>query len=429
MTRETLANCYLRHTGQPEQYIYNYLLYNVQTKHPDEILEEFRRVLLEGAIPNDLKLYDAIAAIVNSQNVEYEYKFILNRCCHILINRWQMHPQLQGAIPELIEQFKFTAPPTMSSSRTARRIRQLSRDFIKTEQFLTLQRLARVIKIRKESQASNLIQVGDLINRYPYLYEHCLLSEDSSYEHQQTVRKIQAQMQHTFELDLSHYVTYQVRLAQLARQYRSLEKARLIIPKIQNPTLLSERELGLALKQFVGRVHNGYSYKDLSRHFLSSSIQAPSYQVFKDELYEYLTTSIDSRYGNRQFNEKLYKKLQEILPQCDTQKPSEFLLLRTSSQLLNYLVVESRQRPEHYVFVDLITNLGPTSTIGLLLKVVLLCNKVKPHLEKRFSILFTHYEASSREGVPWLVKSLENLHIAWSLYFGAADVSYLTQIM
>ncbi|MGK7874199.1 MAG: hypothetical protein AB4426_13065 [Xenococcaceae cyanobacterium] len=101
----------------------------------------------------------------------------------------------------------------------------------------------------------------------------------------------------------------------------------------------------------------------------------------------------------------------------------------TCSQLFNFLVVESPQNPKHYVFLDLITNLGATCTIGLLLKLLLLCPMIKPYLEKRFSILFNHYKSFTREGVPWLIKALENLHIAFSVNFGGLDWSYLKQIM
>jgi hypothetical protein len=155
-------------------------------------------------------------------------------------------------------------------------------------------------------------------------------------------------------------------------------------------------------------------------------VYAPTYQAFKDELYEYLVTSAD--YGKGQFNRKLYDVLQNTLPQCNHQKPSEFLVLRTSSQLLNHLIVESAQKPEHYIFIDMITNMGVTRTVGLLLKLVLMCRKVKPYLEKRLSILFNHYEGFSSDGVPWLVKSLENLQVGFSIHFGKADLSCLKQI-
>lgn len=90
--------------------------------------------------------------------------------------------------------------------------------------------------------------------------------------------------------------------------------------------------------------------------------------------------------------------------------------------------MESSQKPDHYIFIDMITNMGVTRTVGLLLKLVLVCPKVKPHLDKRFSILFNHYEGFSRDQVPWLVKSLESLQVAFSIHFGKADLSCLRQI-
>ncbi|CCQ64455.1 hypothetical protein CWATWH0401_2376 [Crocosphaera watsonii WH 0401] len=40
--------------------------------------------------------------------------------------------------------------------------------------------------------------VGNLIHRYPYLYNHCLLGDESSQENQQTVRKIKTQTEKRF---------------------------------------------------------------------------------------------------------------------------------------------------------------------------------------------------------------------------------------
>jgi hypothetical protein len=363
-----------------------------------------------------------------NKRAEQEFKFVLNRCCHILINRWQLQPQLQRAIPELVALFENPPDPTRVQSRGARRLRHLVQLFTETEQYLTLRRLSTVMSESAEAYNTDSIPVGTLIQRYPYLYEHCLLSEDSSYEHQQTVRQIQSRFQRRFELDLSQYVTYQVRRAQAMRSQPkdTLDK---IIQPVRNPTLLTERELATALKQFVGKVQGSDTYRDVAQSFLTHSSQTTSYKAFKDDLYEYLTLSIDPSYGKRQFNDRLYTHLSDTLPQCNSQKPTEFLLVRTCSQLLNFLVVESPQRPNHFIFVDLITNLGATFTTGLLLKIVLLCRKVKPYLEKRFSILFNHYESSSKDGVPWLIKSLENLNLAFSVHFGSADLSCLNQIM
>jgi hypothetical protein len=411
-----------------EQQLYDHLLYFVQIESSSQLLERFQRLFLDGARYVDPQVWLALEKVAMNKRAEQEFKFVLNRCCHILINRWQMQPQMHGAIPQLVALFENPPDPTKVQSRGARRLRQLVQLFTETEQYVTLQRLSRVMSATAEASCNGSKQVGSLIQRYPYLYEHCLLSEDSSYEHQQTVRQIQARVQRRFELDLSQYVTYQVRRAQAIRT-QSQETQERIIQPVKNPTLLSERELAAALKEFVGKVQGSHTYRDVAQSFITHTSQTLSYKEFKDDLYEYLTAAIDPAYGKRQFNDRLYAHLKNTLPHCDIQKPTEFLLVRTCSQLLNFLVVESPQRPNHFVFVDLITNLGATFTTGLLLKIVLLCRKVKPYLEKRFSILFNHYESSNRDGVPWLVTSLENLNVAFSVHFGAADLSCLNQIM
>jgi len=283
--------------------------------------------------------------------------------------------------------------------------------------------LAKLLYSERDSMMINK-PLSTLIHRYPYLYDHCLLSEDSSYEQQQTVRQIQARNQQHFEQDLSQYITFQVQRAQAMHTPLEETPERIIQP-IKNPTLLSDRELGAALKQFVGKVEGSYTYQDVAQSFLTHTSQISSYKEFKEDLYEYLIASIDSGYGKRKFNERLQAYLKNTLSHSDSQKPTEFLILQTCSQLLNFLVVESPQRPHHFIFVDLITNLGATMTTVLLLKIVLLCRKVKPDLEKRFSILFNHYESVTIDGILWLVKSLENWNIASSIHFGSSDLSSL----
>jgi hypothetical protein len=418
----------IRQTSLEEQQLYNHLLDRVQVELPTQLIERFQRLLIDGAKYVDPKVWSALEKLATSKRAEQDFKFVLNRCCHILINHWQMQPQLQGAIPELVALFEKLPEPTRIPSRSTRRLRHLVELFTETEQYRTLRRLSQVMSGTAQASSNESREVGTLIQRYPYLYEHYLLSEDSSDEHQQTVRQIQGRVQRRFELDLSQYVTYQVRRAHAVRR-QSKEALDKIIQPVNNPTLLSERELAAALKQFVGKVQGSDTYRDVAQSFLTHSSHTSSYKDFKDDLYEYLTASIDPAYGKRQFNDQLHNHLKNTLPTCDSHKPSEFLVVRTCSQLLNFLVVESSHQPNHFIFVDLIANLGATPTIGLLLKILLLCRKVKPYLEKRFSILFNHYESHIRDGVPWLVESLENLNIALSIHFGSADLSCLNQIM
>jgi hypothetical protein len=425
------VNDYNRQSQEQEQLLYNHWLELVQVEQPAELISRFRTLFIEGSGYPDRSVADALEKIAASEQAQQEFKYILNRCCHILINRWQTYPNKQAAIPELIALFE--EPPKIlvgySRSRGRAALPKLVNQFTESEQYLTLQRLAKVINHSNEDSSNSktpaTLAVGTLIPRYPYLYKHCLLSDDSTYEQQKIIKKIQAQKQQQFEVNLSQYVAHQVRKAQIARRDTSISFNR-SIQNVQNPTLLSDPELFFALKQFVGKVEGADTYRQLADRFTANASTAGSYRSFKDDLYEYLISSVtDDRYGKRQFNEKLYKQLQKTFPHNDSQKFNEFLMIRTCSQLLNFLVVESPARPNHFVFIDLISNLGPTQTTGLLLKIVLICGKVKPYLEKRLAILFGHYEFSTREGVVWLVKALENVNLALTTNFGKVDVSFL----
>lgn len=407
-----------------EQFLYDYLLKSVQSEPPEQVLENFRSLFIEARGGREPQAYLAMERLVRDKNIDRTFNHIFNRCCHIIINHWQMNPQSQRMIPALIELFEKLPATTNASYNAVNRIRQLVKNFTYGEHFVKIQRIGTIVNTKNVSAGTT--SVGTLIHRYPYLYDYCLLGDDSSYEHQQTVRRIKSQTERCFEVNLSRYVTYKVRMAQLNDSGLLVPQTELVNP-VKNPTLLSDRELSKSLKHFVGKVEDGQSYKTLSQNFTNHTVHTQTFGAFKDDLYEYILGSLDDKYRRGQFNKKLFHLLQNTMPECDHQKPTEFLLLRTSSQLLNFLIVESSNQPEHYVFIDLITNMGVTKTIGLFLKITLFCKKVKPYLEKRFSILFSHYESFTREGVPWLVKSLENMQLAFSVHFGKVDLSGLKQ--
>ncbi|MCZ8101806.1 MAG: hypothetical protein EWV63_07550 [Microcystis aeruginosa Ma_OC_H_19870700_S124] len=399
-------------TKDEEQVLYDYWLDRVRTDSPEELIEDFRRLFIEGRGYQEAPIYLALERLVKAKDAEIRFYYFFNRCCHILVNRWQMQSTCQPAILELVSLLDNLPSPGPGHYSTANTLRHLVKKFTLSDDYVKLQRLARIISSQYSEETAPC--VGTLINRYPYLYDHCLLSDESPREQRQTVRRIKVKTERCFEVNLSHYVTYQVRLGQVAHTPKTSEEAGRIIQPVKNPTLLNDKELNRALKYYVSPIEGNYTYKALSQNFLANTVYSSTYKDFKNDLYDYLITPVD--HGKGQFNKKLYDVLQNTLPQWDQQKPSEFLILRTSSQLFNYLVVESSQKPDHYIFIDMITNMGVTRTVGLLLKLVLVCPKVKPHLDKRFSILFNHYEGFSRDQVPWLVKSLESLQVAFSIH-------------
>lgn len=422
-------------TKQEQQQIYDHLLHCVKIESPEIVLERFHQLFIKATGYQEAHIRVALEKIVDDYNAEVEFPLFFNRCCHIIVNRWQMQPHCKIEIIELVTLLERTLPPGGVVSRPARHLRQLVKDFQSSEYYVKLQRLARLIdgSLEPGTRRNNPIEivsnsVGDLIQRYPYLHQHCLLTEGSTDDFQATVKNMQEDIQSNYELSLSQYITYRVRLAKLVKQYKAANITKIpkrLIHKVENPTLLSDRDLDKALRHYMGKVEHNSSYYDLSQSFLVHTSHVKTYKEFKADLYDYIVSGVDSRYGERYFNHKLENCLQNTLIDFNNRELDEFLTLRTYCQLFKFLVVDGKHSSNHQHYLDLITYLGEVRTIGLLLKLVLLCPKVKPYLEQRFSILFAQYEAATEDQAPWLVKSLENLQVAFSVHFGQADFSLI----
>jgi hypothetical protein len=429
LTQVSASNDNYRNDFQSqEQRVYEHLLSCVKSESPDRLMERFRLLFFSGVSYPESQIDAALEKIIFSRQAEANFPLFLNRCCYILVNSWQMQPQTQVVIPEFIKIFAHIPTTNNIYARRHKRLLQLVKLFTLTQQFRKLQALSELMIKPSSQQQVSREPLKHFINRYPYLYQHYLLPEDSSYEQQQAVRQMQARIQDKFEIQLSQYVTYQMRLAQLMRQGTSISEAHKLILPVDNPTLLSAKDLGGAIAHFTGKVDGTNTYREIAHIFQARTTNVPAYKNFKDSLYQYLVSTINSNYGKKHFNDRLYQYLQSILPDCDRNKVDELILVRTCNQLLNFLVVDSTNNLDHFVFIDLISNLGSPMTIGLLLKILLLSRKVKPQLEKRLSILFNHYESSSTDGLPWLITSLENLNVAYSLHFGKTDVSCLKHL-
>ena len=420
------SNCGFQSTHEEANKIYAHLNESLQRDSPERIIQRFRYLFIKGTGYDVPAIKSALDIILNTHYVEREFPFFLNRCCHIVINYWQKDPELKLHIPLLLSQLDIVLPPGTANSKTTRKLRKLIENFQTTDQYIKLKRLGNLISQNHDSEENSALYIGDLIQRYPFLYQHCLLSEDSSYEFKKTIKKIQKRIQKNYELDISQYITYRVRLAEIVRKYKASNINKIpkkLIKPVNNPSLLSDRKLSNAIKQYLGKIESGYTYLELSHNFSHHISDIKYYQQFKNELYDYLIMGINTPYVKYNFNQKLYKYLQNILPDFDTQAVDEFTIMRTCSSLLKFLIVDSYKNPNYNVFVDLINNLGETQVIGLLLKLLLICHKVKPYLEQRFAILFSHFEFCDRREVPWLIDSLENLQLVLSIHFGKADLS------
>ncbi|NJK39844.1 MAG: hypothetical protein HC835_20625 [Oscillatoriales cyanobacterium RM2_1_1] len=402
------------HTFSDEQTVYAHLQFLAKSTAPAEILQRFRNLFLGEQEYAEPQVWKALSRIVDSYNAPQEFPFVLNRSCYIFINCWLPQPRLKWAVAELVELLE-VEPTGLPPCWTAKRLRSHVRRFTEGEHYQALRRLAKALKPEQESRVSESQTLDSLIIRYPYLYDHVFLTQASTDEQRQDVRQMRHTAQSQFDQEL-----FQCMTAQPPQE----PQERLIWQPPPDPTILGDRKFREAVKHFTGKVDGRHTYPELAKLFVNQSKSTPSYRTFKEELYEYITASIDTKYGRNRFNQRLYTELQDTLSYYDGQKLTETLLTGTCRKLLNFMVVEGGHEPSHFVFLDLTNNLGATPVTGLLLKVVLICRRVKSDLEKRFSVLFNHYSLFPKNQVKWLVESLENLNIAFSLMFGGNKLSW-----
>ncbi|HBB34932.1 MAG TPA: hypothetical protein DDZ80_26920 [Cyanobacteria bacterium UBA8803] len=383
--------------------LYAHLIDCVQKESPTLLIQRFWMLFIKGCGYRDREIVAALDKITASKQAEEQFVNILNRCCYTLINPWQRHPKHKLAIPQLIGLFKSDFP-RVEQTPSSRRVQDLVQKFVKSHEYQDLERIALVFEPNRAKTPQEINPpLVELIGRYSYLYPHCLVRDGSCSEHKEVILQLQAQKQRQFGEHLLRYANYLVRQIPCDRQTT--------IKPVDNPTLLSDSQLLLALKEFVGKIDGSHTYRDLAQVFLARTCQTPSYRDFKKDLYEYMIESIKPEYGKHHFNQRLSQQLENIFPESDSQKVNNFLLVETCRQLFNFLV-QSPKRPEHVYFIDLIANNGSLRTTGLLLKIALLSRQAEPHLEKRFSILFKHYESQTIDNILWFVESLENLNVA-----------------
>ncbi len=333
-----------------EQLLYEHLLHCVKHESPEQVIERFRKLFIEGIGYPEQEIEGALYKTIPFLGSDRDFLYILNRCCYISINRWRTNRQDRDAIAKLIEVFRLTPhfEAAASRSRIIKRLRNLVYQFTQSEEYLKLQRLIKIVEKPKdeEKQETNTV-LGDLIYRYPYLYERYLLTSSTSIEHQETVINLQRERQRQFELDLFQYTTCLLRHSKFS--LKSASGKGQIISSLSNPTFLKEEEVHLALQEFVGKVDGNYSYKELAHVFLQATSHRQNFSDFKENLYEYLIGSIDPEYGKKKFYDRLFKLLKNIYNQSDSLKLNDFLLKQTCKQLFQFLVIESNKNPNHYV--------------------------------------------------------------------------------
>lgn len=388
-----------------EDILYKHLQACRQQESPAQLIERFRALFIEAFPYTEREVWSALLDLIARPEADREFKYTLNRCCYTLINPWSTQPSDHWAIARLIALFEELSE-VEPKSRDSRRLRTLVHDFTNTDQYATLNRLRQFFESANgpEAETSHTLQekpLGTRIRSYPFLYDNSLLTKDSTQEQKQNILALRSREEANLRLQLI--------------RYQSASDGHTSNRRVNNPTLLDDTELKAAFSHYTGKVDGHRTQHDLACWFSTYSKTARSFKDFKEEFVDYLMypiVAIEPKYGSNHFTRRLRQYLQETLSEFNGQPLNNFIVVETCRKLLNFLVVDSPNRPVFRNFRQLLNDLGHTLTVGLLLRVVLFCSAAKPWLERCFSVLFNCHEQRVCQDVPWLVDALEHTNVA-----------------
>lgn len=415
----------------------------------DEVITRFKLLFIEGVDYPEWEILEALRRIVVSEwanplsnrtettgfSAPLNFNGILNHCFYILINYWWMHSSDLGATTRLVNLVN-TVPADRGETYTIQRLRELVRQFGRTDAYEALQDRVRVATETHEQADQDARQpLRRLVYRYPFLYPHFLTRCDDSESGFDAIRRQQKRQSIRYEENLKNYLNYLVRgTGQSNNHGRAGAGA--------NPTKLSDRDLKYAIKQFMGASQGSRTYEQSAQQAINQIRRAPSCLEMKRQIHGYVTSAFQFpdnphavTYSQSHFSPWLEDRLQESLWEENYERPTGHRLIRTCDEIISCLLANPKDpiyRQFHPMFVNLHGHFGATFTTGLLLKVVLLFKSFRDYTERmlrlvaqQFAALLKHYGTANTqdENVKWLVECLENWQLAVSFHFGRTDFS------
>ena len=399
-------------------YLGNYLLHHTA----EETILEFSCLFLEGRSQN-IVIRNTIEELIGSKIDKEDFCQILNHCFYIIINYLIENNKENKYIIQLINSLENINNNSIVYSRIKQKILLLTKKFVASKDYARLKRIAVILQSQSLLEINNDFLIQSFLSRYTYLYKPLIVGQENIDEIAKLVQTLEINRLKAFELKLAQHIIYRSRLIEIAKARQFSHGAGKIVRRIPNPTLLSDKDLKLLLKQYIKKIDGKATLYQLSRDFMLKIKREISYREFKQNLHRYLIYQIEPRNSQYNFSEKLWKIIDRAYYQSDSLLLNDSLILRTCRKIYQALIINNSEKNNHKLLIQLINNLGTAQTVMLLIKIVLICPQAKPDLEQRLGNLFIYYELKTFADALWTIKFLEHFLVAFSIYFGEIDLS------
>lgn len=383
-----------------QERLYTFLVEIVQTCPPPQVLQEFKRLLIDFIDSDNLDILAGTYETYIVQN-EQDFQHTIKRCCYIIINNWESkrnYKYIQELL-NMLAKYQFwikTNNPKINIYKT------WLENFINSDDYKELKSFTSRYEKPLYKQQSN----SHWTNRYTsYLLVAQSFDVNQPKEQQEAAKKLSKQMKDKFKFELAMYIARSQSAASSSTRYK-------------NPSIFGEHVLRL-IKMIV--VKKGvFSYENIANIFIKQT-QNQNLQSFKLNLQKYLFYSVDKQELVENVKQQLADKLSSWKTEYDEDIINKNLILRICNRVIDSLTTENGQEPSQ-LFVLLLSQGNPLTLIIVLLKVILICNNARSHLEIRIADLINYYEKYPEHECKWFIHFLEIFNITFAIY--AENVEY-----
>ena len=376
--------------------LYSFFLEIVKTWDPRDVLNEFKHLFIDSLEIFDTERYLGIYDFFIGSN-EIEFRNTLKRCCYILINNWESARNHQY-IQELIYLFaEYKPKEKITRFPKVNIFRYWLQNFIDSEDYRQLK-----LFVSKHEDK----QKESWINRYrSYLLVAESFNQNNPIEQKEAAIRLAKKLKDRYKFELAMYIAHS--------QSHNFNSA-----KYRSPSLLGENVLHL-IKSII--IKKGiFSYPNIANIFLKQT-QNQNFQNFKHSLEKYLIFSLKKEAKIEDIRQQLSGKLHLWKQKYHEDKISKELILRTSNKVIDFLTCENGNEPSP-IFILFLGQGHSLTLVMMLLKMILICENSRNHLEMRIGNLISYYEHYSEEECQRIINFIEIFNVTFAIY--ADNVEY-----
>lgn len=375
---------------QAQDLLYNHFLEIVKIWIPEEVIREVNQVFVIGNSSVSSEITQSLHNILFNQT-ETEFRLTLKRCLYIIINNWYANRQSKfvSDLVEVFDDFQKTQA-SLVESPSLKILRQWLRKFTNSVDYEDI----KLYVVANNSEEEN----GNWTTRYnSYLLVSQYIEPRNPVEQREAAKSLSKRLKDKLKFDLAMYTA---RCEATGSHQES-----------QNPTKLGSDVVHL-IKTIISK-QRVLSYAHQAELF-TKQIQDIKYEKFKKGLLQYLMFAMSNDASSQLLQSQIYPKLEPLYKKHNQDLLNKDLLLRTCNRLIEYMTTENGKQPSP-LFITLVNEKHTLILVIFLLKIILISQYSRTHLEVCISQLIRYYEDYPEDECKWLINFLEIFNLVFAI--------------